>query len=196
MRFTAVFAIAAAVRLTADHPSAAEVFTHVDANSDGKVTWAEAVKAGTKWAKKHDVKVTEKMVKKAKKLFMEAAGSDKALTLGELKAAMEEASQLELPTAAEIFAHVDANKDGFVTVKEATKAARRFCKKHNIKFNDEDVKKAEKMFLDAAGADKKLTLDELKTAIAEHTALQVEALPTADEVLGHCDADEDGSLDY
>ena len=123
MRFTAVFAIAAAVRLTADHPSAAEVFTHVDANSDGKVTWAEVVKAGTKWAKKHDVKVTERMVKKAKKLFKEAAGSDKALTLKELKAAMEEASNLEFPTAAEIFAHVDANKDGFVTLKEATRAA-------------------------------------------------------------------------
>lgn len=196
MRFTAVFAIAAAVRLTADHPSAAEIFTHVDANNDGKVTWAEAVKAGTAWAKKHDVEVTKKMVKKAKKMFMKAAGDDKKLTLKELKAAMEEASNLEFPSAEEIFSHVDTNKDGFVTLKEAAKAAKNYCKEHNIKYTDKDVEKAKNMFLDAAGTDKKLTLDELKTAIAEHSDVQVEELPTADQVLEHCDANDDGSLNY
>ena len=57
-------------------------------------------------------------------------------------------------------------------------------------------KKAKAMFVAAAGDDKKLTVDELKAAIEEHSDIQVEELPTADEVLGHCDANSDGSLDY
>lgn len=89
MRFTAVFAIAAAVRLTADHPSAAEIFEHVDADSNGSVTWAEAAAAGKAWAAKHNIKVTKKMANKAHKMFLAAAGDDKSLTLKELKAAME-----------------------------------------------------------------------------------------------------------
>ena len=106
--------------------------------------------------------------------------------------------QEEGPTVAEIFDHVDANDDGEVTWKEAAKAGKAYAKKNNIKLTKKMIKQAHAAFKAAAGDDHKLTLEELEAAIKEHENVQEseEEDFTADDVLEHCDADNNNKLNY
>lgn len=119
MKFAALIATAAAVKIEGGQPTCGQIAKHVfntcDGNGNGSITWGEARKCGAP--------------KEWKGEFLRVAGDDKAVDRGEFmtecRRHLGDAQVTEQPSCQAIAGHIwdlcDHNDDGDITWKEARK---------------------------------------------------------------------------
>lgn len=138
-----------------------ELFNSIDKNKDGGISYSEFGRVMQDSKKVQDLTMTE---------FMEAASVDRILTWDEFITMLlekkyvtdEDISVFKWARIEDVFNSLDGDKSGAISISEW-----KFCEDYIVRSIIKDID-----FHEAAGADRKITMDELEDVLVKTGKLQ------------------------